>query len=49
MMQRIEDVKPRLPRRIQDLQHMRHTTIRFRNSLQAISDLPNMAKTDSVG
>src|SRR5262249_42548464 len=36
MMQRIEDAKPRLPRRIQNLQHMRNTTISFCNSLQAI-------------
>ena len=36
MMQRIEDAKPRLPRRIQDLQHMRNTIICFCNSLQAI-------------
>src|SRR5207245_1753621 len=35
-MQRIEDAQPRLPRRMQDLHHMRHTAIRFRNSLQAI-------------
>src|SRR4029453_1449720 len=36
MMQRIEDAKPRLPRRMQNLQHMRNTTIRFCDSLQAI-------------
>ena len=35
-MQRIEDAKPRLPRRMQDLQHMRNTIICVRNSLQAI-------------
>ena len=36
MMQRIEDAKLRLPRSIQNLQHMWNTTIRFCNSLQAI-------------
>ena len=35
-MQRIEDAKPRLPRRSQDLQHMRNTVISLCNSLQAI-------------
>src|SRR5262245_17485711 len=36
MMQRIEDAKLCLPRNVQDLQHMRNTTIGFRNALQAI-------------
>src|SRR5262249_26957628 len=36
MMQRIEDAKPRLSRRIQNLQHMGNTTICFCDSLQAI-------------
>src|SRR5262249_30782541 len=36
MVQRVEDGKPRLPRRIQDLQHMRNATIRLCDSLQAI-------------
>jgi hypothetical protein len=35
-MQRIEDAKLRLPRSIQDLQHMRNTIICFCNRLQAI-------------
>jgi hypothetical protein len=39
MMQSIEDAKPRLPRRIQDLEHVRKTTNRFRDRLQAIPDL----------
>ena len=36
MMQRIENAKSRLPRRIQDSQHIRNTLISFCNSLQAI-------------
>jgi hypothetical protein len=36
MMQHIENAKLRLPRSIQDLQHMRNTIICFCNSLQAI-------------
>src|SRR5262245_53077104 len=36
MMQRIENAKPRLPRGIQDLQHMRNAIICFCNSLHAI-------------
>ncbi len=36
MMQCIEDPKLRLPRRIQDLQHMRDAVIRFCNSLNAV-------------
>ena len=36
MMQRIENAKPRFPRCIQDLQHMRNAMICFSNSLQAI-------------
>src|SRR5262252_10497569 len=32
MMQRIENAKLRLPRSIQDLQHMRNTIIRFRDA-----------------
>jgi hypothetical protein len=35
-MHRIEDADVRLSRRIQNLQHKRNTTIRFRNTLQAI-------------
>ena len=42
MMQRIEDAKLRLPRRLQDLQHMRNTLICFCNSLQAIPDLASL-------
>src|SRR6516225_1974088 len=36
MMQRIENAQPRLPRSIQDLQHVRNTIIRFCDSLQAV-------------
>src|SRR5262249_10275629 len=36
MMQRIEDADVRLPRRIQDSQHIRNTVVRFGNALQAI-------------
>src|SRR5262245_2040081 len=36
MMQRIEDSKLRLPRRIEELQHMRNAVIRFRNSANAV-------------
>src|SRR5262245_21918515 len=36
MMQGIEDAKPRLPRRIQNLQHMGNTFVGFSNTLQAI-------------
>src|SRR6266403_3304669 len=36
MMQCIEDPKLRLPRRIQDLQHMRDAVIRFCNSPNAV-------------
>ena len=36
MMQRIEHAKPRLPSCIQNLQHMRNTTICVCNSLEAI-------------
>ena len=42
MMQRIEDAKLRLPRSIQDLQHMRNTLICFCNSLQAIPYLASL-------
>src|ERR1700741_2245546 len=35
VMHRVEDAKPRLPRCIQNLQHMRNTTICFCNSLDA--------------
>src|SRR5262245_1427169 len=35
-MQRIEDAQLRLPRRMQDLQHMRNTIICFCNTLHAI-------------
>src|SRR5215471_18140739 len=40
MMQRIEDAKPCVPRRNQDLQHVRHAIIRLCNSLK---ELPNLA------
>src|SRR6516162_7953932 len=33
MMQRVEDVKPRLPRGIEDLRHMRHAVICFGDTL----------------
>src|SRR5262249_42061640 len=36
MMQRIENAQPRLPRCIQDLQHVRNTIIRFGDRLQAV-------------
>src|SRR5262249_34519935 len=36
MMQRIEDAKPRRPRRIEDLDHMSNILVRFSNTLQAI-------------
>src|SRR5215510_16579192 len=36
MMQRIEDAELRLPRRIEDLQHVWNTVIRFCDGLQAI-------------
>src|SRR5262245_28618809 len=36
MMQRIEDAELRLPRRIENLQHVRNTVIRFCDGLQAI-------------
>src|SRR5262245_58791730 len=42
MMQRIEDAKPRLARSIQDLQHVRDTTIRFCYRLQAIPYLASL-------
>ncbi len=41
-MQRIKDAKLRLPRRIQDLQHMRNTTVLFCNRLQAIPYLASL-------
>jgi hypothetical protein len=36
MMQRVADAKPRRPRRIEDLHHMRNTIIGFCNRLHAI-------------
>src|SRR6516225_3917233 len=42
MMQRIEDAKPRLPRGIQDPQHIRNTIIRLCNRLQAIPYLASL-------
>src|SRR5262249_23491856 len=38
--ERIEDAKLRLPRRIQDLQHMRNTLVGFSHTLQAIPYFP---------
>ena len=40
MMQRIENMKLSLSRRIQDLQHMRNTIICFCNSPNAVPSLP---------
>ena len=42
MMQRIEDAKPRLPRRMQHLHHMRNPPIGFCHSLQAIPYLASL-------
>src|SRR5262249_11137700 len=42
MMQRIENVQPRLPRSTQDLQHVRNTIIRLCDSLQAIPYLASL-------
>src|SRR5215471_3762921 len=39
MMHRVEDAKPRRPRRLQYLRHMRNTTICFGNSLHAAPEL----------
>src|SRR5262249_47382424 len=39
VMQRIEDAKTRLPRRVEHLRHMQHTAIGFGNGLQATPEL----------
>ena len=41
-MQRIEDAKLRVPRSIQDLQHIRNALICFCNSLQETHNLPSL-------
>ena len=41
-MQRIENAKLRIPSSIQNLQHVRNTLIRFRNSFQAIPYLASL-------
>jgi hypothetical protein len=43
MVQRIEDPKPRLPRRVEHLRHMQHTAIGVGNGLQAIPELVALA------
>src|SRR5215470_4951815 len=42
MMQRVEHAKSRLPRRSQNLRHMRNALVPFRNGLQATPDLPSL-------
>src|SRR5215469_16205523 len=49
MMQRIEDAKLRLPRSIQDLQHMRNATIRFCNGPNSVPYLPTFRHESGVG
>src|SRR5215470_9169740 len=49
MMQRIEDAKTRLPRSIQNLQHMRDATIRFCNSPDSVPYLPALGNEIVVG
>src|SRR5215831_5282312 len=49
MMQRIEDAKTRLPRSIQNLQHMRNATIRFCNGPDSVPYLPTLGNEIVVG
>ena len=48
-MRHIEDTKLRLPRRIQDLQHMRNAVIRFGNSPNAVPYLAAFGNEIVVG
>src|SRR6266446_9830375 len=48
MMHCIEDPKLRLPRGIQDLQHMRNAVIRFCNSLNAVPYLASLGDDDVI-
>jgi hypothetical protein len=41
-MQRVDDLKPRIPRGVQDLQHIRNAVIRLRDSPNATPNLASL-------